>query len=81
MRILCCLACFAMFAGTSFAADTTCDGISRARKLEGPSRKSFMTQCLRDAKVKCDADADAKKLTGGARLGSVKACLRTAVGG
>jgi hypothetical protein len=70
-----------LFSTPCLADDSTCDGIARSRLLAGPERKSFMTKCIRDAKVKCDADMQLQKLSGTDRVEHLKKCLREAVGG
>lgn len=68
------------FAGSAFAADTTCKSQASEKKLAGAALDSFMKKCEADAATACDADSKAKKLAGAALDAHMKKCINDKVG-
>ena len=77
MRWIYILAVLAIATFPAKAARTeTCKAQADDKKLSGPSLKSFMNNCKRDAKATCEEAADEKSLSGMMRTRSIKKCIR-----
>jgi hypothetical protein len=69
-----------LLAGSTLAADDTCDARAMDKKLAGAALTSFVTKCEKDAKASCDATAKAKNLHGAAETSFTTKCVKDAVG-
>jgi hypothetical protein len=80
MKIRTVIALFAFaFAGSAFAADSTCAAQATEKKLAGAAKTSFLKKCEADAAgaapaSACDTTAKEKKLAGAAKTSFLKKC-------
>jgi hypothetical protein len=62
-------------------AFATCKSDAAAKNLAGAALKSFLTQCVRDARTACTADqASLQRLSREARASQVRRCVAVAFG-
>ena len=61
-------------------ASATCKSDAADKKLAGAALKSFLTNCVRDARTACTGNPDLQRLSRAARTSEMRKCVADAFG-